>query len=224
MRSNFYNSAGAIFSEEHTESCVRVGKEWVLGVAHYRKQLRHIITRQLSFDLVDKINGGKAQYSKRNCFSFKCLDADFENVEGFNVVWKWQEHKNLQVGLFRVNKNIQGEYPLESDDILLGGDKNPVKANSPVFVAGFPRDTWTREIVEGRISSVSDMHAYADLSRAVPGFSGGPVFSSDGKLLGVLLNNSDNVGARNVKFTLLSAISAHFKDKGFALNQTPTLI
>lgn len=197
-------AAGAVFSEEYTESCVLVAENWVLGVSHYRKKLRHIISQQLSFDLFD---GADAPLlADRQCFSFDHGVDDFDADNN----WKYQKREKFEVGLFRVRKNIDGIYPLI--DSAKFRKKKSFEDEEEIYAVGFPRYLWKREIIKGNITAVAAnrIHAFASLGRAVPGFSGGPVFSKDGELLGIMINNADTAGAKNIKFTRLSAISNEF--------------
>ena len=204
--------AGAVFSEEHTESCVRVAPEWVLGIAHYRKQLRHIISQQVSFDLFD--GAGSVSKSERKCYSFKHYEDDWTATKQIKNVWKYQDHKKLEVGLFRIHENDNRTWPILDFEDVVDGNKIDIKDKKyQIYAVGYPRYLWKREIVKGYMVSINDMHVYADLERAVPGFSGGPVFSHDGKLLGIMVSNSDTAGAKNVKFTRISAISRYFSRK-----------
>lgn len=207
--------AGAVFSEEHTESCVRLARGWVLGIAHYRKQIRHIISQQVSFDLFD--GAGSVLKEKRECYSFDHSEGDWKTTKQIKNVWKYQEHKTLEAGLFRIRENDGKSWPvLKFGDIDVDSSDDDNKESYWIYAVGYPRYLWKREIVKGRILSTSrdvdgdPLHATMSLERAVPGFSGGPVFSHDGKLLGVMVSNLDPTGAKNVKFTCISAISKHF--------------
>nr|WP_315204669.1 serine protease [uncultured Albidiferax sp.] len=207
------NTTGAISNEVKVESCVLVGKNWVLGSSHYPKTLSDITTRHLSFDLIPT----NPDRNSDKYFSFDLvLDKGVE---------KWQIQGNYQVGLFKINKNIAGSYP------ALSPPKGFYKFSDGdnVFIVGHPSGVWFRQVLQGKISKIGKNNINAVITlNSTPvgfsdfqGFSGGPVFSAAGQLIGIMIEKS---GHNEIRFTRLDAIYNAFDAVGFPINsEAPAL-
>lgn len=205
-------NTGAISNEVKVESCVLVGKNWVLGSSHYPKKISDITTRHLSFDLIqNNPNRGSDKY-----FSFEST-----SVKGAET---WQIQGDHQVGLFKINKNIAGNYPILKPP--KGSHKFGVDDN--VFMVGNPSGVWFRQVLQGKILKIekNGINARINLNSTpvgfsdFQGFSGGPVFSATGNLIGIMIEKS---GPNEIRFTRLDAICIEFKALKFPISDAPAL-
>lgn len=209
------NAAGCIFNEDSSSSCVLIGKKWALGIAHNEMKPSQYIQRQLSFDIVE--NGISPVL--RKTYS---LNPTWPSSEKIKI---WQFFTGFEICIFQINKNIEGMLP-SCAGIKIPEGEIFFKKDDPIFSIGYPEDTWFREISHGKIIRIDEnkIHAYAEFEKIQPGYSGGPIFSEEGKLLGIITTDlSDDDNQNIAKFTRLSAIVCKFKELNFPINETPTL-